>query len=295
MTGFTHVSGDVHLLKVPFPGVWTGVTLVLSDEPILIDSGGAAATVDAAIVPALAELGMQLSDIRWVLATHIHGDHVGGIARMRALAPSIKIAVMRQSEARMRDPLAYSRQIRAAFPEHSPAPPPVLDGVVPDRLLDDGDIIGSLQTLHTPGHDTDSCCFLETRSGTLITGDSLQLNGTISQGCALLFDPENYRRSLDRLLALPIQNIVCGHPYLPLGEVALGEVATRAFLASCIGCHEHDRGLVEGMSAAGVDDVLIIARALVASVGGAEPRDMFLPMHSVAAHLRTARDRRDDR
>lgn len=295
MSLFRRVAGDVHLLEVPFTGVWTGVTLVLGDAPVLVDSGGTAETVDSTIVPALAALGMALDDIGCVVATHIHGDHVGGIARMRELAPGIEVAVLRESDARMRDPLAYSRQIRAAFPEHSPAPPPVLDGVAPDRLLDDGDMVGTLLTLHTPGHDTDSCCFFETRSGTLITGDSLQLNGTISQGCALLFDPARYRDSLERLMALPVQNIVCGHPYLPLGETALGEQAARAFLAACLGCYEHDRGLVEGMAAAGVDDVHRIARALVASVGGVEPPHMFLPMHTVSAYLSAARDRKADR
>lgn len=285
MERFAQVVPDVHLLKVPWTGVWTGVTLVLSDDaPILVDSGGMSETVDSTIVPALAELGLSLSDIGWVLATHIHGDHVGGIARMRELAPSIKVGVLRESDARMREPLAYSKEIRAKFPEHSAAPPPVLDGVVPDLLLDDGDMVGPLRTIHTPGHDTDACCYLDTRTGTLITGDSLQLNGTVSQGCALLFDPGRYLPSLQRLLALDVQNIICGHPYLPLGEVAIGATAAREFLVTCIGCYEHDRGFVAGMAAAGVTDPHTVARALVAQVGGVEPAKLFLPMHTVAAY-----------
>ncbi|TDE97403.1 MBL fold metallo-hydrolase [Occultella glacieicola] len=285
MEPFTEIVRDVFLLRVPFTGVWTGVTLVLGDgPPILVDSGGLGETVDSTIVPALAQLGMDLSDIGWVIATHIHGDHVGGLARMRELAPSIKVAVLRESDARIREPLAYSREIRARFPEHSAAPPPVLDGVTPDRLLDDGDMIGPLRTIHTPGHDTDACCLFDVRTGTLITGDSLQLNGTTSQGCALLFDPARYLSSLRRLLTLPVQNIVCGHPYLPLGEVAVGEDAARQFLATCIGCYEHDRGFVAGMAAAGVTDPQTVARALVSAVGGVEPAKLFLPMHTVVAY-----------
>ena len=289
MERFTPVTDGVFLLKVPFTGVWTGVVLVLSDdEPILVDSGGSAETVDSTIVPALADLGLTLPDVGWVLATHIHGDHVGGIARMRALAPSIKVGVFRESKTRMQEPLAYSREIRAKFPEHSAAPPAVLDGVEPDLLLDDDALIGPLRTIHTPGHDTDACCFLDTRSGTLITGDSLQLNGTISQGCALLFDPGRYPASLHRLLELPLQNIVCGHPYLPLGELAIGEEAARRFLATCIGCYEHDRGFVAGMAHAGVTDPLTVAHALVEQVGGVAPAKMFLPMHTVAAYQEAA-------
>lgn len=294
MESFSPIADGVFLLRVPFTGVWTGVVLVLGDgPPILVDSGGGADTVDSTIVPALAELGLELSDIGWVLATHIHGDHVGGIARMRELAPTIRTAVLRESQERMREPLAYSREIRARFPEHSAAPPPVLDGVEPDLLLDDGTMIGSLRTIRTPGHDTDACCFFDTRSGTLITGDSLQLNGTISQGCALLFDPARYPSSLQRLLDLPVRNIVCGHPFLPLGEIAVGEEASRRFLTACLGCYEHDRGFVAGMSAAGIVDPLAVAKALVAEVGGTEPAKMFLPMHTVAAYQEAAGSERE--
>lgn len=289
MESFSAVADDVFLLKVPFTGVWTGVVLVLGDDaPILVDSGGSAETVDSTIVPALAELDLTLADIGWVVATHIHGDHVGGIGRMRALAPSIKVAVLRDSQERMRDPLAYSREIRAKFPEHSAAPPSVLDGVDPDLLLEDGDMLGPLRTIHTPGHDTDACCFFDVRSGTLITGDSLQLNGTISQGCALLFDPSRYLPSLQRLISLPVQNIVCGHPYLPLGETAIGPEAAQQFLAACIGCYEHDRGFVAGMATAGITDPLTVADALVQDVGGVAPAKMFLPMHTVAAYQEAA-------
>lgn len=282
---FRKITDDVLLLEVPFTGCWTGVTLVLSDSPILVDSGGRADTVDSTIVPALVDLGMELTDIDWVVATHIHGDHVGGVARLRELAPSLKLAVLTQSEQRMRDPLAYSREIRAKFPEQSPAPPPVLLGVEPDRLLEDGDTLGPLTVVHTPGHDSDACCFLDGRTGTLITGDSLQFNGTISQGCALLFEPRRYRDSIERLLTMPISNIVCGHPYLPLGEVALGEVESRRFLATCLACYEHDRGFIDGQAVAGQTDVLTIAERLVTAVDGRHPDHMFLPMHTVSAYL----------
>src|SRR5690606_2846686 len=103
-----------------------------------------------------------------------------------------------------------------------------------------GDKLGSVQLIHTPGHDTDSCCFLETRTATLITGDSLQLNGTISQGAGLLFDPGRYRGSLATLTRLPIRTIVCGHPYLPLGELAAGTDAVRDYLAACVASYARD-------------------------------------------------------
>lgn len=285
MEEFKRLADHVYRVAVPFPGCWTGVALVTGARNILIDSGGCAETVDSCIVPALRGLGLGLEDIDWLALTHIHGDHVGGCARLRELAPQMKVAVYADSLERARDPLAYSKAIRARFPEHSAGAPKTLNGVEPDLLLRDGDRLGDLRLLHTPGHDTDSCCYLDERTKTLITGDSLQMNGTVSQGCALLMDVRGYARTLDRLRALEVENIVCGHPYLPLGAEAIGREAVRRYLDACAQCSDHDEGFVRGMLAAGVDDAPQIARALIREVGGREPEHLFLPLYTVTEYI----------
>lgn len=285
MEGFVCLAPNVYRLAVTFPGCWTGVTLVTGKDNILIDSGGCAETVDSDIVPALEKLGLSLDIIHWVALTHIHGDHVGGCARLRQLAPQIKVACFSDSQERLREPLVYSKKIRAAFPAYSPPAPSVLEGLEPDRLLKDGDTLGPLRLLHTPGHDTDACCYFDERTQTLITGDSLQLNGTVSQGCALLMDAEGYKRTLARLVRMDIRNIVCGHPYLPLGAEALGREAASAYLAACVDCQGHDAGFVHGMQAAGTEDPATIARALIREVGGIVPDHLFLPLYTVTQYM----------
>ncbi len=288
MTSLTRMAPSVYRLEVPFTGCWTGVSLVLAEENILIDSGACAETVDTSIVPALRELGYSLGDIAWVALTHIHGDHVGGCARIQSLAPHIRFACYRASADRLREPLLYSKQIRARFPGHSAGAPAVLEGVTADSLLHDGDTLGPLRLIHTPGHDSDSCCYLDTRSGTLITGDSLQLNGTATQGCALLMDGR-YDDSLNKLLRLPIQSIVCGHEYLPLGGHALGPEAAAHFLQACKDISAHNRGFVHGMQAAGVSDAVEIAKALIDEVGGVQPEHLFLPLYTVTGYMEKRR------
>lgn len=285
METFKPIAGAVYRLAVPFPGCWTGVALVLGEENVLVDSGGCAETVDSDILPALTAMGMDLADIDWLALTHIHGDHVGGCARLRTLSPKLKIAAYAGSEARLADPLAYSREIRARFPGYSAEAPARLDGVKADRLLRDGDTVGPLTLLHTPGHDTNCCSYFDPRSQTLLTGDSLQLNGTASQGCALLMDVGSYKATLERLIAMPVGHLVCGHPYLPLGAGADGPEAVRQYLTACLGCFEHDRGFVSGMAAAGETDPAVIARALIRSVGGREPKHLFLPLYTVTGYL----------
>lgn len=285
MGKFSRLAENIDRLEVPFPGCWAGVVLVRGEENILVDSGGCAETVDTAIVPALAELGLSLSDISWLALTHTHGDHVGGMGRLREMNPALKIAAFADSAERIANPRAYSGEIRSRFPNYSAPTPARLDGAKIDLPLRDGDRLGPLQLLFTPGHDTDSCCYLDTRTGTLLTGDSLQLNGTVSQGCALLMDVDGYEKTLARLLEMPIANIVCGHPYLPLGAQAIGEAECRRYLEACLACTRHDEGFVRGMMAAGVDDVAVIARALIHEVGGKEPGYLFLPMFTAEQYI----------
>lgn len=101
------------------------------------------------------------------------------------------------SQDKLADPLKYSRLIRATFPAYSPEAPASLRGVTADALLDEGGTLaGYLRLVTTPGHDTDTVCWLDERSGTLITGDSLQLNGTVTQGIALVMDLPGYLATL---------------------------------------------------------------------------------------------------
>ena len=283
---FEKLAPNIYRLAVTFPGCWAGATLVMGEENVLVDTGGCSETVDSDIVPALAQLGLTVQDVHWMALTHIHGDHVGGCARLKQLNPAMKVAVFADSQARLLEPLRYSKAIRARFPEYSPAAPKVLDGVKADLLLQDGDFLGHLRLLHTPGHDTDACCYLDERSMTLITGDSLQQNGTVSQGCALLMDAEGYEKTLNRLLHMPIENIVCGHPYLPMGAQAIGAEAARRYLEGCLACAKHDEGFVHGMMAAGVANPAAIARALIREVGGQEPACIFLPLYTVTEYMK---------
>lgn len=286
MEEFVKITENVYRAPVTFPGCWAGVALVTGKENILVDTGGCAETVDSYIVPALARLGLTLKDIGWMAMTHIHGDHVGGAARLKELAPWMKVACYAGSAERMRHPRDYSAEIRAAFPGQSAPVPAVLDGLEPDLLLEDGDMLGDLMLIHTPGHDTDSCSYYDVRTRTLLTGDSLQLNGTVSQGCSLLMDVPGYRRTLDRLESMDIDNIACGHPYLPLGADAIGRKASRAYLEACRGCLRHDEGFVRGMMAAGVTDPTVIAKALIKEVGGQEPKFLFLPLYTVTGIMK---------
>jgi glyoxylase-like metal-dependent hydrolase (beta-lactamase superfamily II) len=90
----------------------------------------------------------------------------------------------------------------------------LLKGRIPAKVetLKDGDVIDldggvRVQVLATPGHSVDSLCFYIEEEGVLFSGDTLLGSSTTTVG-----DLGSYRRSLERLLALPNLKVICpGH------------------------------------------------------------------------------------
>ena len=285
MLKFEELYPNVYLLKVPFSGLWTGVLLITGEENCLIDSGAKDADVDQHILPALAELGMDLNSVKWLLNTHSHGDHIGGHARIRNLA-NLKVAAHASSAPKVEDPVPYAIETRTKFPAHSPAPQSYLQGVPVDRVMEDGEIIaGRLQVIHTPGHDDDCVCWYDIPTKTLITGDSLQGNGTPAQGVGFYKSLDQYLASLEKLRAMDIDHIVCGHDYDGIGWNIDGAEAVRKALQTCFDAVQVYHGFIREKHRAGVTDPVEIALELIRTHGCAMPERLFLALYTVTQHL----------
>jgi len=283
---FKHIIKDIYVLQTPNGIDWAGIVFIDGKSKILIDSGACAENIDECLVPALSEMGYSLDDIDFLCNTHCHGDHVGGHKRIVTLA-SPKVVCYRESVPKLREPLKYSKLIRAAFPEDSPAPPEVLDGVEPDIILDDGDILdGRLELIATPGHDTDAVCFFDMETKTLISGDSLQGNGTASQGIALYMDLAAYRNSLLKLMKRDIENIVSGHLYTLSGDVALSAEASQKCLRTCMDITRIYDEFIRNQMAMGETCARKIAVNLIDHMQSRRPEKLFLPLYTVTSHIK---------
>ena len=280
---FEEVLPGTYLLKVPFGPVWTGVVLVKyvpgASRPgaetadagrvgyVLIDSSHL--DPEPYLIPALAELGLKLGDIDWLLNTHVHGDHIGGHHAL-VTKYGLKTATLDSAADALRDPVTVAVRVRTRFPKNSPAPQSYLKGVEPDKVLKEGELLeGRFMAIATPGHDDDCLTWIDTVTGTAFTGDSLQANGTPTQGVGFYRDLAAYRRTLAKLrslmlpqgeqpsearqpkaaetevrregaaetfvarLAPQIENIVCGHFYDGIGDVIKGRDAVTKALAYC--------------------------------------------------------------
>jgi len=152
----------------------------------LVRQGSRAAVVDPGDAgPVIAHLQSEGIELVAIIATHHHGDHVGGI----------------------RDLLA-----RWEVPVYGPANEDIPGRT---RALREGDSFGlpevgvSMSVLDIPGHTSGHiACF---GGGILFCGDTL-----FAAGCGRLFEgtPAQMLASLDKLAALPGETrLYCGHEY----------------------------------------------------------------------------------
>ncbi len=283
---FEEVLPDTYLLKVPFGPVWTGTILIKGEKNILIDSSHL--EPESYLIPALDKLGMKVSDIDWLLNTHVHGDHIGGHHSL-VTKYGLKTATLKSSADALRDPVKVAIRVRTRFPKNSPAPQSYLKGVEPDMVLKEGELLeGRFYAFATPGHDDDCLTWVDAQTGTAFTGDSIQANGTPTQGIGFYRDVKAYVASLKKLSEAGLENIVCGHDYDGIGSVIKGTDEVAAALDYCRQSVELYDSKIKEYAAAGLpveEEPVTMALKLIGEVGCGMPDQLFLALHTVNEHL----------
>jgi glyoxylase-like metal-dependent hydrolase (beta-lactamase superfamily II) len=110
--------------------------------------------------------------IRRIALTHGHGDHVGSLDGLKErLGASVQV-LMPELDARIH---AGEHVVKGRLPGAWPRL-----GTVPAVRLVDGDRVGSLQVVLTPGHTPGHVAFLDTRDRTVIAGDTFTAYGRLA-------------------------------------------------------------------------------------------------------------------
>jgi glyoxylase-like metal-dependent hydrolase (beta-lactamase superfamily II) len=127
------------------------------DGLTLVDTttGGAA----NALLAAAEQAG---APIRRIALTHGHGDHVGSLDALKGQLDGV-VVLMPELDARIH---AGEKVVEGKLPGSWPKLK-----TTPDVRLAEGDRVGSLEVVASPGHSPGHVAFLDTRDGSLIAGD----------------------------------------------------------------------------------------------------------------------------
>ena len=235
----------ISVIPCPFGTASTAyVYFIHTPRPVLIDTG-VAASPGTAIGPALAAAGFHLSDVRWIVATHGHWDHIGGMAKLVTIGGAstaiheLDAGMTRKRDAHMTGPQTAKLEFiddLAGWQNRSALLLENISGeLAVDRELVDGERIDlgagiGLVAAHTPGHSPGSTTFLIDGTASAFTGDAVQIAGSSGSSRFPLFtDPDAYRRSLHRLLEqVRPGRLYLGHRFLDGGGAVADPVLSGA-------------------------------------------------------------------
>lgn len=131
-----------------------------------------------AIMNAAAGLGRRIVRI---VVTHAHQDHVASVDALVKKLPGVEFLVGSRELQLLRGDLTLE-SIEAGFPLRGSY---VRSQSKVERELEDGDMVGSLRVVATPGHTPGHIAFLDEREGTLIAGDAWSTLGGLTPGGVL--------------------------------------------------------------------------------------------------------------
>jgi glyoxylase-like metal-dependent hydrolase (beta-lactamase superfamily II) len=138
------------------------------DGPALFDCGPSS-TIEA-LETGLAANGLELTDVRHLLLSHIHLDHAGAAGSLVRKSPALTVWVSPVGRAHLIDPSRLERSARRLYGDMFDPLWGELAPVPEENVrVADGDVLG-WDAFPTPGHASHHVSYL--RDGTLLAGDA---------------------------------------------------------------------------------------------------------------------------
>ncbi|RMD97777.1 MAG: MBL fold metallo-hydrolase, partial [Calditrichaeota bacterium] len=178
----TQVAGKIWSVGTAFGEVYVYCYVIDTDDGLILYDCGLKKTATA-IFDLCKQLGRGPEDIRVVVLSHSHHDHIGALSAIAEAAAATTIAHKR-AEPWLIDHERQYRELFGRWEAYLPLGPAFSDFFfdnlgrpwIPDRLLDtfpaQVERLASATIIETPGHSSDSVSLWMEYLGLLICGDA---------------------------------------------------------------------------------------------------------------------------
>ncbi|MEM1403137.1 MAG: MBL fold metallo-hydrolase [Pseudomonadota bacterium] len=217
------------------PGIACLYALIDEGECAIIETGTNHSVPN--IQASLADLGVDLEQVRYVIPTHVHLDHAGGAGALMELAPNAELLIHPRGARHMIDParlIASSIQVygEKAFYDLYGEIVPIPEARV--RIMEDGDSVKlgnrELRFTHLRGHADHHFCIFDSGCEGWFTGDMFGVSyerQRFGSGAFVMpattptqFEPSLYAQSIDRLASANPRRMFLTHygelPFSPM-------------------------------------------------------------------------------
>lgn len=231
-----HVT--IHPLVSPWGRFGLYSFFIDAPEPAIVDTGTASSPADG-MVPALEALGRSIEEVRWILLTHGHIDHLGGAHALWELTGRRARVVIHEADVRLlrsrRAHVELYEDVRRQYlhePDGVEQQTKMADAVIsgemePSVLLKGGETLSlggdvTVSVHPVPGHTAGSVAYVVDGQAAAFVGDAVQVHGA-ANGFPGYEDPVAYRASLQYLRdEVRPQRLYLGHPYRTADGVPYG-------------------------------------------------------------------------
>jgi len=186
------------------------VYLIIDEKTALIEVGSSVQIID--IYDATRHIGYDLADLSYIIPTHVHSDHAGGAGHLAQQLPQARVVAHPKAARLLADASIIERMLqnrKLVFGEDADERFGGMLAIAQNRfvLVEDGDVIDlgnrKLEVIHTPGHDPNHLCYLDSKTRGLFSGDAL--GGYFAEtksrmpACVPGSDPEKIVQSIDKV------------------------------------------------------------------------------------------------